>query len=217
MIKRSECTCACHTPGSSMIHMFPCCEPDDDPTRWSDDGPTWDGEKWSDDNPITDEEKHAFCRRRWGVDAVFLPEPLYAAAELTGCFDMRRFVIDKPLFTFPIPPGNIYTRDGKLIGSIMTDEQAKNQYAKGPQTWAMLKGPMKQAVQDHASMLPSGVTMLSVGEYTLDEGKTWRTGEDLLKQINKSARKFRGKRCTFGIACMPGLNGKCTACAMDEQ
>lgn len=148
--------------------------------------PTWDGEKWSDDNPVTDEEKHAYCWRRWGVDAIFLPETLYAAAELTGCFDMRRFVIDKPLFTFPIPPGNLYTCDGKLIGCIMTEEQAKNQYAKGPQKWATLKGPMKQAVQSHASML----------------------------HINKSARKLRG--CDCERPCMPGLNGKCTACSMNS-
>ena len=101
---------------------------------------TWNGKRWSDDNPVTDEEKHAFCKRRWGVCAVFLPPTLYAAAEQTG-FDMRRFVIDKP-----IPLG----ASGGGTNSYMV----------------VLKGPRR--------------------------------------------------KCTFGIACMPGLNGKCTACSMNE-
>lgn len=86
--------------------------------------PTWDGERWSDDNPITDEEKHAYCMRRRGVCATFIGEFLYKEAERAG-FDMRDFVITKPI---PIPPGNVYDRDGKIIGSIMTEEQMKNQY-----------------------------------------------------------------------------------------
>lgn len=34
MIKRSECTCRCHEPGSALIHAFPCCEPDAQTARW---------------------------------------------------------------------------------------------------------------------------------------------------------------------------------------
>ena len=27
--KRSECKCECHQPGSQVVHVTPCCKPDD--------------------------------------------------------------------------------------------------------------------------------------------------------------------------------------------
>ncbi len=55
---------------------------------------------WSDDYPITDAEKHAYCRRRWNHDAFFISKSLYALAERDGSYDMRMFVINKPMPPF---------------------------------------------------------------------------------------------------------------------
>jgi hypothetical protein len=85
--------------------------------------PTYDpvAKRWSDDAPITDAEKHAYCRRRWNHDAVFLSPVVYEAARRAD-FDMRTFVINQPI---PVDGGTV-------TGTIMTAEKMKSQYAKGP-------------------------------------------------------------------------------------
>jgi hypothetical protein len=45
---------------------------------------------------MTDEEKHAWCKPRNGMGAVFVPEALYRAAEELG-YDMRWYVMTKPI------------------------------------------------------------------------------------------------------------------------
>lgn len=47
-------------------------------------------------DPVTDEEKHAWCKKRTGLGAIFLTPSMYAAVEREG-MDMRRFVIQKPM------------------------------------------------------------------------------------------------------------------------
>lgn len=54
------------------------------------------------DSPVTDVEKHAFVQRRGYPHAVFLPATLYAAAEKAG-YDMRYYVINKPIPLGPVP------------------------------------------------------------------------------------------------------------------
>ena len=48
------------------------------------------------DSPVTDEQKHAWCKRRTGLGAIFLTPSMYAAVEREG-MDMRMYVIQKPM------------------------------------------------------------------------------------------------------------------------
>ena len=48
------------------------------------------------DKPVTDEQKHAWCKKRTGLGAIFLTPSMYAAVEREG-MDMRMYVIQKPM------------------------------------------------------------------------------------------------------------------------
>ena len=47
-------------------------------------------------DPVTDEEKHAWCKKRTGLGAIFLTPSMYAAVEREG-MDMRMYVIQQPM------------------------------------------------------------------------------------------------------------------------
>lgn len=79
---------------------------------------------------MSDEEKHADCIKRTGNPATFVAPSLYDKIEREGG-DMRYFVkqklipTDQGAFHNPFIRGDVYAN-----GSVMTDEQMKNQYSK---------------------------------------------------------------------------------------
>lgn len=62
---------------------------------------------------MTDDEKHEWCRKRGAPSALFLPEPLYREAERQG-YDMRYYVIQKPIPISSYPPRNTKMHEAAL-------------------------------------------------------------------------------------------------------
>lgn len=60
--------------------------------------PVWDAttKRWSDDEPRTDAEKHAFCKRRTGVEATYINQAQFDHFKREGV-DMRYYVVIKPI------------------------------------------------------------------------------------------------------------------------
>jgi hypothetical protein len=144
---------------------------------------TWDGTRWSDDDPKTDEEKHVFCQRRWGCNATFISAILYAMLEKQGNYDMRQFVINKPV------PQSPYLVEHKLPTSAQMRAAMDAQIKAGLPLGVSHNGPPM-----------TFITPGSLTGYT-EYARTPR------KHIPEG-RICSGKDCV----CMAGLGGKCVLC-----
>ncbi len=189
------------------------------------------------DKPMTDEEKNEKCIRETGYPCTVVPQSLYDAAVAWGV-DVTRFVPDKPC---PVEhvitiqhklPSSAEMREelkrkleaGELLGAehVKTDEE-KAAYRSEFERIIAAGGYSTLAYDYHGTPYVRAkeniAAILTPCEYTLDAGtgKIWKHAADLLKEINRSSRKGPHKDCSYGVACMPGRNGKCTACAMDEK
>lgn len=105
-------------------------------------------------------------------------------------------------------------RTGLCAGFISPSLYAAAEAAGYDMRWFVINKPIPKGFE-RGSL--NGYDCLVPSAYTLDAGKTWQRGADLLRQINQPRKNRDERKCNFGIACMPGHNGKCTACAMDEK
>lgn len=149
---------------------------------------------------MTDAEKHAWCKKRTGFCATFVSPVLYAAAEQAG-YDMRWYVVTKPMPTLPGNHGR-YVVEHKMRSSAEMRAATQAQLAAG----LPLGAEHVRTDEEKTAYRAEFEKIIAAGHYSMVaydyHGTPYARRPKCVKEVcgGKDAR------------CLAGRNGKCVAC-----
>jgi hypothetical protein len=144
------------------------------------------------------EAKHADCVKRTGHHCIILSPYLYRAAEEAG-LDMRDYVM---AFLMPTH-GEVLTIDHPMPTSAQMRDAVRDKLAKGEPLGASHVPEIKPGVYANGSSI-------ECSPFAPSTKARWMGCPPARKHITE--RTCHGKE----VACLPGLNGHCTACFDDD-